>query len=123
MANKGRLEITRALAAVGSLSLAGAVYAQDAQLQCDIGPVTKTFGSVPWLVYGCDDGSSMVLVSAPGSRAAPFYFIFSPDSGGYQLRGEGTGAKSATDAAMKELQALTPEQIRALRREAVSKKP
>jgi hypothetical protein len=103
--------------------LAGGVHAQNAQLQCDIGPITKTFGSVPWLVDGCHDGGSVVLVSAPGSPAAPFYFIFSYESGGYNLRGEGTGAKSATDAALKELQALAPGQIRALRREVESKRP
>lgn len=123
MAMKRGMRIRRALAAVGSTILAGAVHAASAQLQCDIGPVTKIFGSVPWLVYGCDDGSSVVLVSAPGSPAVPFYFIFSSESGTYHLRGEGTGAKSATDAALKELQALAPEQIRALRREAESKKP
>jgi hypothetical protein len=41
-----------------------------APLQCDIGPITKSFGSVPWLVYSCADGKSLVVVSTPGSQAA-----------------------------------------------------
>ena len=59
-----------------------------APLQCDIGPITKEFGSVPWLLYSCDDGKSLVVISAPGSPAAPFYFMFSPEGRGYHLSGE-----------------------------------
>jgi hypothetical protein len=63
-------------------------------------------------------------VSAPGSAAAPFYFIFSPVGKGYHLRGEGTGSKALTDAALKELQALRNEDIAALVRETTTvKKP
>jgi hypothetical protein len=82
-----------------------------APLQCDIGPITKVFGSVPWLLYSCDDGKSLVVVSAPGSPAAPFYFFFSPEGRGYHLRGEGTGSKPLTDAAYKELEVLSNKDI------------
>jgi hypothetical protein len=93
-------------------------------LQCDVGPVTKVFGSVPWLVYSCNDDSSVVLISAPGSPATPFYFIFSVEGASYRLRGEGTGSKAATDAALKELQALSASSILSLRRETIAvKKP
>lgn len=86
------------------------LLAQQANLKCTIGPVKKTFGKTPWLVYSCDDGQSVVIVTAPGSSAAPFYFIF---SGGH-LRGEGTGNKAATDAAYNDLQRLTEADIKAL---------
>lgn len=93
-------------------------------LKCDIGPVTKVFGAVPWLVYSCNDPTSVVLVSAPGNPAMPFYFSFSLEGGAYKLRGEGTGSKAATDAALKDLQALSPRDIQALRAETlVAKKP
>jgi hypothetical protein len=75
------------------------------------GPITKVFGSVQWLLYSCDDGKSLVVVSAPGSAAAPFYFMFSPEGRGYHLRGEGTGPKMLTDAALKELQDLSDKDI------------
>jgi hypothetical protein len=38
-------------------------------------PAEKTVGKTPWLVYGCGDGRSVVVVAAPGSAAMPFYFI------------------------------------------------
>jgi hypothetical protein len=85
-----------------------------APLQCDIGPIAKVFGSVPWLLYSCDDGKSLVVVSAPGSRAAPFYFMFYPEGTGYHLQGEGTGDKALTDAALAELKALSNTEIVAL---------
>jgi len=93
-------------------------------LKCDVGPVTKVFGAVPWLVYSCDDSTSVVLVSAPGSPATPFYFIFSLEGSAYKLRGEGTGPKAATDAALKDLQALAATDIAALRSATLAaKKP
>jgi hypothetical protein len=91
-------------------------------LQCDVGPVTKVFGSVPWLVYSCNDASSVVLVSAPSSPAMPFYFIFTLEGGAYRLRGEGTGSKAVTDASLKELQALSAADILSLRRETIAVK-
>jgi hypothetical protein len=91
-------------------------------LKCDVGPVTKVFGSVPWLVYSCNDASSVVLVSAPGSPAMPFFFSFTLEGTAYRLRGEGTGSKAVTDAALKELQALSATDIMTLRRETIALK-
>jgi hypothetical protein len=91
-------------------------------LNCDVGPVTKVFGSVPWLVYSCNDASSVILVSAPGSPAMPFYFIFTLEGTTYRLRGEGTGSKAVTDATLKELQALSAAEILSLRRETIAVK-
>ena len=94
--------------------LAAPILVTAAPLQCDIGPITREFGSVPWLLYSCDDGKSLVVMSAPESPAAPFYFIFSPEGRGYHLSGEGTGSKSLTDAALKDLKALSDADIAGL---------
>jgi hypothetical protein len=96
------------------LALAAPIAVTGAPLQCDIGPINKVFGSVPWLLYSCDDGKSLVVVSAPGSPAAPFYFMFSPEGRGYHLRGEGTGSKALTDAALKDLRDLSDKDIAGL---------
>jgi hypothetical protein len=94
---------------IASLSC-GSLWAQQANLKCIVGPVKKAYGNTPWLVYSCDDGQSVVIVTAPGSSAAPFYFIF---SGGH-LRGEGTGNKAATDAAYNDIKRLTDADIQGL---------
>src|ERR1700722_10672551 len=60
------------------------------------------------------DGKSLVVISTPGSPAAPFYFSFSPENGGYHLRGEGTGSKKVTDAALEDLKRLSDDNVRAL---------
>ena len=75
-------------------------------LDCASGPAARTFGGTPWLVYACSDNHSVAVMSAPGSKAAPFYFMFSWQNGSYRLVGEGTGNKAATDAAYTALHAL-----------------
>jgi hypothetical protein len=88
------------------------------ELSCTIGPLTKTYGKTQWLVYGCDDGRSVVVVTAPGSPAIPFYFFFAYGSKGMELHGEGTGNKQATDAAYEELKLLTETDIAILFQQA-----
>ena len=100
-----------------ALGANGVVHAEGATLNCTVGPLFRIFGSVPWLVYSCTDGRTLVLVSAPGSPAAPFSFMLSPEGESYHLRGEGTGSQSATDGALKELQALTAKDIETLIRQ------
>jgi hypothetical protein len=98
-----------------AMGLAGAsATAQTPQLKCDVGPVTKTYGKTPWLVYSCGDGRSVVFVAGPGNPGAPFYFIMHPDAQGYRLEGEGTGSKTITDAAYADLSTLTERDIAAL---------
>ena len=94
------------------------VPANAAELNCNSGPLTKTSGGTQWLVYGCDDNARVVIVTAPGNPAMPFYFIFSKETAGYRLRGEGTGDKKVTDAAYKDLAALTDADISALSTQA-----
>jgi hypothetical protein len=83
-------------------------------LKCETGPITRTYGDTPWLVYSCEDERSIVIVSAEESPAFPFYFMFSPQERGYRLSGEGTGRRDATNAAFEELQALSESDIAAL---------
>ena len=87
---------------------------QPQELRCDIGPVTRIYGQGQWLVYGCSDDRSVILVSAPGNPASPFVFslIFQRDA--YQLHGEGAGNKAATAAAFDELKKLSRQDIASL---------
>jgi len=41
-------------------------------LKCDIGPLNKSYGGTPWLVYSCNDEQTLVFVSERGSPASPF---------------------------------------------------
>jgi hypothetical protein len=96
------------------LPLVSTTIATSEPLQCDVGPVNKTFAAVKWLVYSCRDNKSVVIVSAPGNPAAPFYFMFTPEGSGYKLVGEGAGAKDITDRALAELKALRVADVEAL---------
>ena len=92
-------------------------------LQCDVGPVQKSYGGTPWLVYGCRDSQSLVFVTAPQSPAAPFYFFLAPQESSFRLSGEGTGNRALTDAAYNELKALGADEIAALRHQTQSVQP
>jgi hypothetical protein len=85
-----------------------------APLDCSAGPLNRSFGAVPWLVYGCSDNQSVVVMSAPGSPAAPFYFMLFRKEGKYVVVGEGMGPKAVTDRAHADLMRLTEPQIQAL---------
>jgi hypothetical protein len=88
--------------------------ANRAPLDCSAGPATRSYGGVPWLVYACSDGDTVVLVSAPDSPAAPFYFTLFRKDGRYVVAGEGAGARSVTDRAYADLTALTDAEVRGL---------
>ncbi|WP_193369938.1 hypothetical protein [Pelagibius marinus] len=94
-----------------SIANAGQSEAGQTDLVCETGPVTKTFGQSQWLVYSCSDRRTVVVMSAPGNPAMPFYFVIYPSATGYQLGGEGTGDQEFTAAAFSELQALSPTEI------------
>ena len=78
---------------------------------CSVGPITRTYGSTPWLVYACSDGKSVAAVAPSDSPAAPFYFMIYPKDGAYELVGEGTGPKSVTDGAYAEMAQFTEQDI------------
>jgi len=94
-----------------SMSSSAAV-AED--LNCNVGPLTKMYGATSWLIYSCHDESRIVVVTAPGSLASPFYFLVSLGSDRIYLQGEGTGRKDLTDAAYKDLLSLSARDISAL---------
>jgi hypothetical protein len=102
------------------IALAGSVVKADAPtpLSCTVGPVTKSYGNSEWLVYGCDDGRSVVVISSPGSAATPFVFFVVYGRVGLELHGEGNGNKAATDAAYASLKALTDDDVAKLYAEA-----
>lgn len=85
-----------------------------APLTCSVGPVEQTYGNTKWLVYSCDDGQSVVIVSAPGSPANPFVFRFMARPDGYVLQSKGTGERQYTAAAFGELKQLSARDVAAL---------
>jgi len=87
---------------------------RDHMMKCSTGPVRRNYGMAPWLVYSCDDQTTLVVVTAPGNAATPFYFMLTRQEGGYKLSGKGTGDRRVTDAAYKDLAALTRLDIEAL---------
>lgn len=99
-------------AAVLALSLQVAVeQTGPTPLACEVGPVEREYGGSDWLVYGCSDERSFVLVSSPDSPANPFVFMFLFADESYRIRGEGNGDQHATSAAFEELSKLTPAEI------------
>ena len=102
-----------ALAFIVPVYAASALAASNA-LDCKTGPVTETYGGSPWLVYSCDDGQSVVVITAPGNPAAPFVFMVHGDAGKYDIHGEGTGDKKLTDAAFAEIKLLSRKDVEAL---------
>ncbi|HEU4961906.1 MAG TPA: hypothetical protein VFT56_16080 [Sphingomonas sp.] len=85
-----------------------------APMKCEVGPAHRTLGGTQWIVYSCDDQASMVVVSAQGNPASPFYFFLKPAGGAYSVSGEGNGNKEASDAAGDALAKMTPAEFAAL---------
>ncbi len=106
----------RFLLAIAALFLAWPLSGAHAQqpLRCDIGPVHRTFGGTPWLVYSCEDGKSLAVITEASSIAAPFVFILAWRDGGYRISGEGNGSEAASNAAGRDLEALTAVDIATL---------
>lgn len=100
-----------------------AVAEDDDTFKCTIGPITKTFGQTQWLVYGCNDDKTLVIVSAPGNPAAPFYFTLLPTDQGHRVFGEGPGKKEATAAAFEQLKSMSEDDIANVIKEIKEAKP
>ena len=83
-------------------------------MACEVGPLQKTYGGTEWVVYSCSDGYTVVIHSAAGNPAMPFYFMFFQQDGNLRLYGEGTGDKKYTEAAFKELEPMTTQDVAAL---------
>jgi len=85
-----------------------------AALECKQGPLARTFGGQPWLVYSCSDKASLVLASAPGNLASPYYFFVKPDGDGLAISGTGNGSKEASAAAFEDLKTLSVNDVRVI---------
>lgn len=84
-------------------------------MKCETGPVTRRFGGSDWSVLSCSDGKTMIVASAPGNPAGPFLFVLAArGDGSYVVAGEGNGDKAASDAALADLNALTPDDLASL---------
>jgi len=110
MGNAKRIALGALLFSV-VLNPLSAIAEDEDSFECNIGPVTKTYGQAQWLVYSCNDDKTLVIVSAPGNPATPFYFTFLPTDAGHRLFGEGTGKKEATAAAFEQLKSLSEDDI------------
>jgi hypothetical protein len=98
-----------------ALAVAGpAALAQHALVDCKQGPLTRNYGKSKWLIYSCADERRLVFVAVKGSPAFPYYFTYFPHNGGYRLEGEGIGPKSHSEAAFKEIGALSLREIASL---------
>jgi hypothetical protein len=110
MGNAKRIALGALLFSV-VLNPLSAIAEDEDSFECNIGPVTKTYGQAQWLVYSCNDDKTLVIVSAPGNPATPFYFTFLPTDAGHRLFGEGTGKREATAAAFEQLKSLSEDDI------------
>lgn len=108
------LTVAFSLAILLSVTARGDDNAPQATLICDVGPIEKTYGKTQWLVYSCDDGRSVVILSAPGSPAMPFVFRFLARGDAYLLQSQGTGNREFTAAAFGELKGLSAQDVAAL---------
>lgn len=93
--------------------------AQDAPMDCRVGPVIKTFGGSKWLVNSCSDGRTVILMAMNDSPAHPCFIKIAPTTRGYNIDGRGKGDRQATNAAMDELGALSVADIQAMIGETV----
>ncbi|MBM3650616.1 MAG: hypothetical protein FJX11_22805 [Alphaproteobacteria bacterium] len=109
----------RPLASFAAVLLLAQATGQAAPLNCTIGPVAKTFAGNTWLVHGCDDDRTLILVAAPGNPAAPFYFLVYPAPDGRLIvDGEGAVDRRLTAEAAAALARLSDADIANLIAEA-----
>ena len=97
-----------ALLVVAGQAAAAAPTGKLSKLSCDTGPLTRTYGGVSWLVYGCADKHSILVVSSHGTSE---YIMLSPSHGGVQVVSEGWSLGGAGDAAFTELKRMSARQL------------
>lgn len=90
-------------------------------LQCMAGPIQRSFGGTEWLIYGCADQRTLIVVSAPGNPAMPFVFTLSKTDGGVRISGEGNGDQGATTPAFEDLKKVSSEVLGQMIRETESR--
>jgi hypothetical protein len=80
-------------------------------MQCSYGPVAKTLAGAPWLVFACDDGKSLVVVTDQHNPPSPFYFLVSLHGDVVNINGEGNGSKVTSDAASDQLGKMSAAEV------------
>lgn len=106
------LKIALAVILLGATQVPPTHQEADKQsLSCTAGPVKRQFGGTNWLVYGCNDGQSMVIVSDAGNPASPFYFVLQKKGDAYDIHGEGNGSEAASSAAGDAIARLTKTEL------------
>ena len=108
------MRVFAVLLSLALLAQVGGANAQEVQLNCTIGPVERTFGGTPWVVYGCNDGKSLAIAASADNPANPFVFVIAWEPHGYRVYGEGSGDRNASSPAFDELRAMNREQVSAL---------
>ena len=90
---------------------------KDKPVSCTAGPVTKIFGGTSWLVYGCADGRSVLVVSDRDSADLK-YIMLSPTRSGVHVVSEGWGEGPGGNAAFATFKAMSAKDLGALVAEA-----
>lgn len=96
------------------------VFSYSDPMECNVGPIEKEFGGTKWVVYACSGQESMLVVSAPGNPAMPFFFSVFLEGGEYIVTGEGNGDRASSYLAYDAISKLTKEQIRAILDQAIN---
>ena len=104
--------VRAAIAAVDSMLAIGQAAAQG--LDCGSGPLPKSYGKTPWLVYACSDEKSLVVVATEDNPGHPFFFKLFVKDGVRYVVGEGEGKKAVTAPAYDELSKLSEADLAAL---------
>jgi len=102
------------------LAAPSATPADPGHLECNVGSTIERIGGNDWIVHGCADGKSVVVVAGPPNPASPFFFFLMPEGEGIILHGEGEGAKSATKPAYEQLKEMSAEDLAGLYKRAAA---
>lgn len=82
-------------------------------IACTTGPVTKAYGGMSWLVYGCADARS-VLVVRDGDSQSSEYIMLSPARKGVRVVSEGWGEEGNGNPVFAKFKAMSASDLRAL---------
>jgi len=103
---------TLILAALFASPVLADPVAKTTHFVCDVGPVTKHFGHSDWQILSCGDGRTLLFQSLPGKPGADFSISIEKDS--IERGNESMENRDLSEAAIKELAALSHEKLLAL---------
>jgi hypothetical protein len=96
----------RILLAALALLVTAPAFANEGDLKCNVGPITKTFGETQWRVYSCNEDRHLMFVAAPGSPAGQVILMLFWEKGRWLIIDMGPTTRAA-DAARTEIQSLS----------------